>query len=90
MNKSVLRISSIAGACVLLGAIIAVAGEKPPADAIPLSEIVKSIEAKGYAPIVEVSIDDGVWEAEAYKGAEKRELKVDPLSGDIISDRPDK
>jgi hypothetical protein len=65
------------------------AGEKPPTNAVPLSEIVKSIEDKGYSPITEISIDNGVWEAEAYKGSEKRELKVSPTDGSIISDRPD-
>ncbi len=45
----------------------ALAGEKPPKGSIPLSDIIKSLEAKGYSPITEVEIDDGVWEVEAYK-----------------------
>ena len=65
------------------------AGEKPPENSVPLSQIVRAIEDKGYSPITEISLDDGVWEAEAYKGSEKRELKVSPADGAIISDRPD-
>lgn len=57
---------------------------------MPLSRIVKIIEEKGYSPVTEISIDNGVWEAEAYKGLEKRELTVHPANGELISDRPDK
>lgn len=67
----------------------AVAGEKPPENSMKLSEIVKSLEAKGYYPITGISIDDGVWEAEAYKKGEERELKINPVNAEIISDRPD-
>ena len=64
-------------------------GDKPPTDAKPLSEIVLSLEKQGYTPIVEIEFDDERWEIEAYKEGQKRELKVDPRSGAIISDRPD-
>lgn len=65
------------------------AGEKPPVDALPLCEIVQAIEEKGYSPITEISMDDGVWEGEVYKGDEKLEMKVKPADGSIISDRID-
>ena len=68
---------------------LVLAGEKPPENAVPLSEIVKSLETSGYSPITEVSIDDGIWEVEAYKDGEERDLKVDPVNGEVISDRPD-
>ena len=67
----------------------AIAGEKPPSNSMTLSEIAKSLESKGYSPITDISFEDGVWEVEAYKAGEERELKVDPANADIISDRPD-
>jgi len=72
-----------------LGISEAFAGERPPADAKPLVEIIKTLEAQGYAPIAEISMDDGVWEVEAYKNNEERELRVNPLTGEILSDRKD-
>ena len=41
--------------------------EMPPTDAKPLSQIIKQLEDQGYSPIVDVSMDDNVWEIEAYK-----------------------
>ncbi|MGI9281205.1 MAG: PepSY domain-containing protein [Endozoicomonas sp.] len=61
----------------------------PAAVGKPLSQIIKLLEDQGYRPIVDVSMDDGLWEIEAYKGNEKRELKVNPDSGEVVSDRPD-
>ncbi len=71
----------------VLGANQAMAGERPPADAVPLSEVVKSLEEKGYSPVTEVSMDNGVWEVEAYKDGQERELKVNPKDGQVLSDR---
>lgn len=65
------------------------ATERPPADALPLSGIIKSLEDKGYSPITDASIDDGLWDVEAYKDGKERDLKVDPVSGEIVSDKPD-
>ncbi len=81
--------SSTVAIALLLSATQIIAGEKPPVDAAPLSEIIKSLEVKGYSPISEVSVDDGVWEVEVYKDGQERELKVNPVSGQIISDRLD-
>ena len=72
---------------VVFGATQAMAGERPPADAAPLSEIVKSLEEKGFSPITEISMDNGVWEVETYRDGQERELKVNPKDGQIISDR---
>jgi len=71
----------------VLGANQAMAGERPPADAVPLSEVVKLLEEKGYSPVTEVSMDNGVWEVEAYKDGQERELKVNPKDGQVLSDR---
>ncbi len=65
------------------------AAGQPPADARPLSEIVAALERQGYGPIVDVEFDDGRWEVEAYRQGRKFELKVDPHSGSVLSERPD-
>jgi uncharacterized membrane protein YkoI len=68
---------------------ISLAGHKLPEDALPLSEIIAQLENQGYHKIIEVEIERGVWEVEAYKDDQKREIKVDPLTGKIISDEAD-
>lgn len=68
---------------------MALAGDAPPADAKPLSEVIKSLEDEGYERIYDVSFDDNVWEVEAYRGDQKRDLEVDPQSGEVLSDRED-
>ena len=67
----------------------ALAGDRPPPGAKPLSEIALMLEQQGYHPIVEIEMDDGVWEVEAYRDGQKRKLKVDPFSGEVRSDRRD-
>jgi hypothetical protein len=58
--------------------------EVPPANAKPLSQIIKAVEDKGLKTIAEVEFDDGVWNIEAHQadGKEVR-LKADPVSGEI-------
>ena len=68
---------------------VALADHKPPGDAKALSEIVLSLEKRGYTPIVDIEFEDGYWEIEAYRESHKRDLKVDPRSGVIISDHHD-
>ena len=60
---------------------------RPPADAKPLSEIVKSLEDAGFAPIVEVEFRAGRWHVEAFKDGQKRDLRVHPVTGEITSNR---
>ena len=60
---------------------------RPPADVKPLSEIVKSLEDAGFAPIVEVEFRAGRWHVEAFKDGQKRDLRVHPVSGEITSNR---
>jgi hypothetical protein len=58
--------------------------ELPPANAKPLSEIIKMVEDKGFKTITEVDFDDGVWKVEARQADGKETtLRVDPLTGDI-------
>ncbi|MGJ8671515.1 PepSY domain-containing protein [Rubritalea sp.] len=72
-----------------IATVTALANEKPPADALPLSKVVKMVEDQGYNPFIEANFDDGKWEVEAYKGDAKRELRVNAKSGKIESDRAD-
>ena len=67
----------------------ALADEKPPPGAMALSTVLTHLEQQGYTPIIEVSLENGHWEIEAYKTGEKRELEVDPNSGEVLSDKPD-
>jgi len=60
---------------------------RPPADAKPLSEIIKSLEDAGFSPIIEVEFRAGRWHVEAFKDGQKRDLRVHPVSGEITSNR---
>lgn len=68
----------------------ALADEKPPPGAMALSTVLTKLEQQGYTPIIDVSLENGRWEIEAYKGMEKRDLEVDPNTGEVLSDNPDK
>ena len=65
------------------------AAEKPPAGSKPLSEVAAAVERAGFTPIVEASLDAGLWEVEAYQANTKYELRVDPKTGEIKSKRVD-
>ena len=57
---------------------------QPPADAMPLSQIIASIEGQadfGYIKEVDWD-DDGYWEVEYYRAdGAKVEVDIDPVSG---------
>jgi uncharacterized membrane protein YkoI len=61
----------------------------PPAGAKKLSDIVRGLEAAGYARIDDVSFEGRNWEVEAFRNGTKRELRVDPMNGRVVSDRVD-
>lgn len=61
----------------------------PGVDAKSLSSILKLLEKAGYRSVVEVSYERRHWEIEAYRGGAKRELRVDPKTGEVLSDRID-
>ncbi|WP_066963268.1 PepSY domain-containing protein [Microbulbifer sp. Q7] len=63
--------------------------EMPPPGAMALSTIVTKLEQQGYVPVVEVSLDGGRWEIEAYKEGKRWDLEVDPNSGEIVNARED-
>lgn len=62
---------------------------KPPADALPLSTIIERLEKAGYSDVSDLSFEHQSWEVEATRESKKRELRVDPKSGEVISDRAD-
>lgn len=57
--------------------------EMPPVKAMPLSTIIKSVEARGLGIITEVELDDGFWEVEIRKDGQKSELDIDPRTGEM-------
>lgn len=57
--------------------------ETPPANAKPLSSIIKIVEDHGYKTITEVEFEDGKWEIEVHQGGKEIELHVDAVSGQI-------
>ena len=63
--------------------------EIPPATAKPLSEIVKSLEAEGHTVITDIDFDDWIWVVRTYKTGLEFELRVDPVTGEVLSIRPD-
>ncbi|GAA5525700.1 hypothetical protein Maes01_02272 [Microbulbifer aestuariivivens] len=68
----------------------AAADDKPPPGAMALSTVLTALEQRGYTPIVEVSLDDERWEIEAYKEGKPVKLKVNPNTGEILSEQSKK
>ncbi|WGL17667.1 PepSY domain-containing protein [Microbulbifer bruguierae] len=64
--------------------------EKPPPGAMALSMLLTKLEQQGYTPVVDVSLEQGRWEVEAYKEGKKYDLEVDPNSGEILQMKEDK
>jgi hypothetical protein len=58
--------------------------EVPPANAKPLSDVIKSLEDQGYKAIEEVEFDDNEWEIEVHQAdGSEIELHVDASTGQI-------
>lgn len=84
---------SLIGKTVSLAALIggvALAADLLPANALPLSTILTTLEQQGLSPIVEANFDDGVWEIEGFRGDRPVELHVDPLTGKSFGEHPDR
>jgi hypothetical protein len=62
---------------------------KPPTDSMRLSDIIAGLEKAGFSEVNDVSFEGRSWEAEARRDNQKRELRIDAKSGDVISDRVD-
>jgi uncharacterized membrane protein YkoI len=65
------------------------ADAKPPAKSLLLSTIIEGIEKAGYTDLDDISFEHRTWEAEVRRNGQKRELRVDPATGEVVSDRVD-
>lgn len=65
------------------------ADTKPPAKALLLSKIIEGVEKAGYTHLHDISFEHRTWEAEVRRDGMKRELRLDPLSGEVVEDRVD-
>ena len=63
--------------------------EIPPEGALPLSEIIASLEVGDHTTIIEVEYEDGVWEVEYVVGDEEHEILVDPMTGEPLPEEDD-
>ncbi|MDG6025918.1 MAG: PepSY domain-containing protein [Candidatus Brocadia sp.] len=58
------------------------ADEMPPENALVLSTIIESVEARKLGTITEVEYDDGFWDFELLKRGQDVELIIDPMTGE--------
>lgn len=72
-----------------LAAITAAPGDAAKNEPLPMVKVVELLEKEGYGPFTELSMDDGAWEVEVYKGDVSHELRVDPKSGEVLSEHRD-
>lgn len=83
---------TLAKSCVLLAAAVAPAvavSQEKSEPTSPIIKVVAALEKADYGPFIEVSLDDGVWEVEVYKGDESVELRVDPKTYKVLSEHRD-
>ena len=64
--------------------------EVPPDGSLPLSEIVASVEIADHTTVTEVEFEAGAWKVEFLVGGEEYELEIDPMTGEALSDEPEK
>ena len=64
--------------------------DKPGADWIPAEQVKQKLMDAGYSSITELEADDGHWEGEGLKNGVKMEFHVDPKTGAITKEKPDK
>jgi len=62
--------------------------EIPPANAIRLSEIIRSLESQGHTVITDIDFDDWQWIVRVYKAGFEFEIRVDPVTGKTLSIDP--
>ena len=60
-----------------------------PDRAMPLTDLLKSLDTAGYTGITKLELEHGGWEVECLKGGLPRELLLDPVSGKVLYDRAD-
>lgn len=57
--------------------------EMPPANSMPISTIIQSVEARGQGTITEIEFDLGSWEVKLRKDKRKIKLVINPMNGEI-------
>ena len=62
---------------------------RPPQDAKPLSEILQLLAKAGFDDIDDISFERRYWEIETYQKDGEHEIHVDPMTGEVVSDRLD-
>ncbi|MGD9714087.1 MAG: PepSY domain-containing protein, partial [Thermomicrobiales bacterium] len=63
--------------------------QQPPQKSKLLSEIIAALSDAGYTEISDASFEGRTWEVEARRDGLKRELRVNPETAEVISDRAD-
>ncbi|MDY0111271.1 MAG: PepSY domain-containing protein [Candidatus Krumholzibacteria bacterium] len=71
----------------LLAPLSAWAGDLPPTDSKPLSEILLSVEQQRLGVFSEAEFDDGLWELKVCDSGACQKLYIAPRSGDEIRRR---
>jgi hypothetical protein len=61
---------------------------KLPPGAMPLSAVLKTLEAAGYTPVVEAELEEDHWEIKAYQNGQLLLLKAGLLKGEIQPNPP--
>lgn len=56
--------------------------EMPLANAMPISAIIQSVEARGLGVVTEVDFDKGSWKVELRKDGQEIKLYIDPMTGE--------
>jgi len=76
-------LSTVSLLAVALNTSPAVADEQPPANAKPLSELVRTIEQRAdFQSFESIKFDDGAYEVEYYmRDGKEKKLHIDPVSG---------
>ncbi|WP_267428153.1 PepSY domain-containing protein [Methylobacterium sp. GC_Met_2] len=64
--------------------------DKPGPDWIPADQVKQKLMDVGYSSITELEADDGHWEGKGVKNGVKMEFHVDPKTGAITKEKPDK
>lgn len=64
--------------------------DKPGPDWIPADQVKQKLMDAGYTSITEFEADDGHWEGEGVKNGVKMEFHVDPKTGALTKEKPDK
>jgi hypothetical protein len=64
--------------------------DRPGADWISAEQVKQKLTDAGYTSITELEADDGHWEGEGMKNGVKMEFHVDPRTGVLTKEKPDK